>query len=191
MFYSGDGEKPEEDFRLGALFSLYGIQQLGKRKWTSAHENQVPVFPAMGASFPDTESTGSPPRLQASLRDFVSKTPGSRSRCPERQAEAAFCPRSHRCWRRARLETPAPGDAVPSRRYHLQTGHSKKQSRQTDRQGKRHPERMKVRRAGIRGRSQGAINTRLLNVRGPGEQLRCPLLRNCRAPGTAENPGSL
>lgn len=31
--------------------------------------------------------------------------------------------------------TPEPGNAVPSRCYHLKTSHSKKQSRLTDRQG--------------------------------------------------------
>lgn len=44
VFYSEDSEKPEEEIKLGASFSFYGIQESGEKERELCHENQAPAF---------------------------------------------------------------------------------------------------------------------------------------------------
>lgn len=50
-FYSEDSEKPEEDLKLGASSSFYGIQESGKKERDLCHEHQAPAFAVIGFSF--------------------------------------------------------------------------------------------------------------------------------------------
>lgn len=158
VFYSEDSEKPEEDIKLGASFSFYGIQESGEKETELCHENQAPAFEWWDSHF------------LARKAHFHRFSPRCKQPCGHLSCSQTFGRRNPNLrfywdltdagiqlgWR-----APEPGDTVPSRCYHLKTSHSKKQSRPTDRQGSsgnRHTEKMKERKAGIHGRGHGVCS---------------------------------